>query len=98
MNHISFEKEIQGSKDRYQIQKKRCIKNMYFLYKLTIQAFLRYLIPGKERKVVKEHGRDTPPLSFNLKRQGSASPSRTFFLTRLVDKEPKIYEIYSLFL
>jgi hypothetical protein len=61
INHASLERESQGLKDRYQIQGKACIKNMYFLYKRTIQAFLRYLIPGKERKVVKEHGRDTTP-------------------------------------
>lgn len=64
MNYISFEREIQGLKDRYEIQKERRTKNMYFLYNLTIQAFLRYLIPGKERKerkVEKEHEGYPPP-------------------------------------
>ena len=71
MNHISLGKEIQGLKDRYQIQKERCIKNIYFSYNLTIQAFLGYLIPGKERKVEKE---GIPPPCYNLTRGMYAFP------------------------
>jgi len=59
VNHVTSEREIHRLNDRYEIQKGRCMKNMYFLYKLTIQAFLRYLKYPEERKVVKEHSRDT---------------------------------------